>query len=175
MKFIKKKNQYMFTLILMLGLAILTGMLFVESVLAAESVSVTVLRRTGVDWGFKINGDLTVKGSGSEGIVRMELYFNETLVANSSSNYIVYYFNTEEFPDGSYIIQLRGWDSSGNTVTDEVNKTFFTMSDTEEIGFLVGVIVFILGAVGVSYFMKKKNSTDKSNQIKKDNIQIDDI
>jgi hypothetical protein len=175
MRIFKKKNQKLFTIMLLFAMFVISGLTIVEPGVAQESVSVRVIRRTGVDWGIKINGALTVKGTGSSGIVRMELFFNGTSVANSTTNSLTYDFHTDEYLEGKYLILLQGWDSNGNVYTAETSKTFFYMSGGQEIGLIVGVIVFIIGALGVKYFMQKRNKANLSNPTKKDNVQIGDI
>ena len=72
-------------------ICLITGIISASTVtVAAASVSFTLRKNVGYKLGDEIQGDMTITGTGTAGIVKMELFFNTTLVASSDSNSLVF-------------------------------------------------------------------------------------
>jgi hypothetical protein len=154
----------------LLVICLITGLISASTVaLAAESVSFTLRKSVGYKLGNDIQGDMTITGTGTAGIVKMELYFNTTLVDSSNSNSLAFNFNTGDYQLGAYIITLVGYDSSDTQYNSSQTFTFVSPSA----GHTILVIVLgisaaaIVGVVTWRYLRKRrsKNVVDDNNGI----------
>ena len=134
-----------------------------------NSVSFTLRKSVGYKLGNDIQGDMTITGTGTTGIVKMELYFNKTLVDSSNSNSLAFNFNTGDYQLGVYIITLVGYDSSDMQYNSSQTFTFVAPGTGSAIlGIALGISAAAIAGVVVWRYLKKrrnKNVVDDNNGI----------
>jgi hypothetical protein len=166
-----------YTKSLFFGLLIigLFGCLFLSQIpntIAEESVSFGLTDRVGTGFGEKIEGDFTLKATGSAGIVRMAVYFNGEEVYNTTGNSISWRFSTKNYATGPTNITVIGWDNQGVAVQSSKNFEFLAPEMT--IIFTVGVIAIAIVATILKYRYRARKQNPK--QIKESvNINPDDL
>jgi hypothetical protein len=114
-----------------------------------------------------ISGDFTITANGDNSIVRMAILFNSTPEYSVNDNILKWTFQTADYPNGEYHIQIIGW-----SLTNESSSIEFTKFFVERglIGILIPIGLFI--AIGVlivivlyNQKVKKPNKTPKKNEI----------
>ena len=121
-----------------------------------NSVSFTLRKSVGYKLGNDIQGDMTITGTGTAGIVKMELFFNTTLVASSDSNSLVFNFNTRSYKIGFYIITLVGYDSSDMQYNSSQPFTFVSPDVGNSLLVIVLGISVVAIVAGVAWRILKK-------------------
>jgi hypothetical protein len=147
----------------LLVICLITGIISVSTVaLAAESVSFTLRKSVGYKLGNDIQGDMTITGTGTGGIVKMELYFNTTLVDSSNSDSLTFNFNTGNYKLGVYIITLVGYDSSDTQYNSSQTFTFVSPGAGNAIlGITLGISAGVI-VVAVAWRVLKKRRGKRS-------------
>ena len=85
---------------------------------------------------------ITVTTQDNEGISRVEFFINDSLVFIDSDSSYQYDWNTTTYEDGSYVITVRSYDTSGNT-TDSDPITL-TVDNSGSYPQSVNIIIIIL-------------------------------
>lgn len=157
----------------MIIIAVISILLVPISGQNSDKLSLSVQRNMGTAIGDQIEGDFTIHGSGDEDIVALELYFNETKVADSSSNSLDFRFNTKDYWIGDVNITLKGFDGNGVEFQYSTLKNF--LSPTIGILIIIGVVILIGISVGMSlyYNLKNRKGKKKSPEEMKKGIRID--
>lgn len=75
--------------------------------------SVTFSSPTSPNWD---NGSLTITASGADnvGVVKMELYINDTLVGTENASSIARIWRSKGVSPGNYILKIKAYDAAGN-------------------------------------------------------------
>jgi hypothetical protein len=147
----------------LLVICLIIGLISASTVaLAADSVSFTLRKSVGYKLGNDIQGDMTITGTGTAGIVKMELYFNTTLVDSSNSNSLVFNFNTGDYQLGVYIITLVGYDSLDTQYNSSQTFTFVAPGAGNAIlGITLGISAGVV-VVAVAWRILKKRRGNRS-------------
>ncbi len=132
-----------------------SGVFFLDAN-AQESVSMDLNRNLGVDIGKNINGKFTLKCQGTEGIVRLKIYFNNEIVAEENSNSLKFTFKTENYPSGNTNITLKGWDANGTEF--QTSKQYNFLKQWIEWAIIAGVAVVLIVYYFGKYQKRKKNN-----------------
>ena len=82
----------------------------------ASNVSFKISKRIGTDLGHRIEGKFTIKGTGTEDISELHLYFGNVEVYQVNASEMVFDFNTNDFPTGKVNITLVGITETGQNV-----------------------------------------------------------
>ncbi|MHA1522252.1 MAG: hypothetical protein ACTSRK_18925 [Promethearchaeota archaeon] len=159
--------------ILLIAVAIISVQLTPINGENSDKLSLSIRKNMGTGIGDKIEGDFTIVGSGDEDIVSLELIFNGTQVANSTTNSLNFRFNTNDYEIGEMNITLRGFDGSGDVFQYTTFKEFLDPTIGNYI--LIGVAILIVISVGASLYKytKDRKATQKSPEEIKKGIRID--
>lgn len=152
---------------LIFSVSVLMILAQIPNIVAEETVTFTLTDRVGTAFGNKIEGDFTLKASGSVGIVRMAVYINEQEVYNTTGNSISWRFSTKTYGVGPTNITVIGWDAQDVSV--ETTKSFEFLSPQSTNTILVITIGVAVIATILKYKYRFRKQTPK--QIK-DSVDI---
>ena len=174
MKPLKHKNSLIiFALILLISNI---SIIMIANAQDEDILTLTISRNFGTAYDNKMEGDLTVTGSGPEKIVSLTLYFNGTEVCKELNNQISFRFDTKDYPLGLMNITLIGEDSEGMVYKKTIFKEFISPKVGIWTLIIVGAIFFlsivIIVLILVSRSKKKENEKESAAE-KKNKIKID--
>lgn len=161
--------------IICIFLAVFT--IFSQFACAAESEAVrfSLRRDFGTGFGNKIEGQFTLHGTGESFIIKLELYFNETLKISENDNDLTYSFETKGTV-GMVNITLKGVDANGNWYTySEVFEFLSSDINYITVPIVIGIVILALSIRFARYRKSKKEIQPKSPEsLKKDiNLSLD--
>ncbi|MHA1613191.1 MAG: hypothetical protein ACTSYU_14140 [Promethearchaeota archaeon] len=169
----KLRKLVKFSSILLITIAVISVQLAPISGENSDKLSLSLSKNMGTAFQDKIEGDFTIRGSGDEDIMSLELYFNETQVANSTSNELTLRFNTNDYWIGDVNMTLKGFNENGDVFQYSIYRVFLDPTIGNYI--LIGVGILVVVSVGFSLYKytKDKKATKKTREEIKKGIRID--
>jgi hypothetical protein len=115
-----------------------------------------------------IAGQYKITAKSTIPLILMKLYFNDEYIKNTTTDTLIFEFDTSEFEMGIMNMTVVGWDQAGNQYQNSIIKTFGSTTPTITIIIIIGLIA---GGIFTILILASRKKERKS--VNKEDISID--
>jgi hypothetical protein len=169
----KRSRKTINALVILSSLLILNLSTMCFKVTAAEEISVGLSRDNGSENNGNISGTFTLKAKGTDIIVKIAAFFNDTQMAiNETGNILRFQFYTGDYAVAQFNITVKGWDANGNVYQKTLIRNFEEPTPTWVI-ILIFIGIGIVVIIGIIIAYKRQKKQAKAPAPTKDDVKID--